>query len=525
MKAEVRGPFRITDATGVNRTPKGVKERALLALVLLSPGQRRTRAWLRDKLWSAGNPEQSAVSLRQALANVRKALGPLSVQLGSDRGAVWLEPQVTVTLTDLPAGSELLEDIDIDDPEFDNWLRDLRQGQPSASATFTPDPTRAPTRDVAAAPVVAIVQQRAAQSGAGQFLARALADRIAAGLGMSGDLVILNEEGLATTQASDCADVIIEIETLSEADTWYVLLRTLAQNGKRCVWTGRLRLAMQLSQIWDAPELAEFVNRCVTSTADLVAAAGRNSTFSAIHRAVRRIYDLDRVGLDAADMLLKNAQGGDHTGLALAWRGFVRLTSALEFRDDSVALRQEAISFCDEALILSRDNAVVQALASQVQMNLRGDYDYGIHLAQRAVASDNQSPVALDSFSQAMFFRGDFQGGHEAADLARRAAAGLPHSFSYDMLSCLSELSIGRIEEARAQALSSHSKMPAYRPALRYLVALNLLTSRDAEAAHYTERLRRLEPDFTPHLLLSVDYPVETLRKLGLTQGLRDLLQ
>jgi hypothetical protein len=521
MKAEVRGPFRITDDAGVDRTPKGAKERALLALVLMSPGQRRTRLWLQDKLWSTRSPEQGAVSFRQALANVRKALGPLSARLGSDRSAVWLQPQVLIQLSGGPAGADLLDDLDVDDPEFEDWLRDLRQQEAGSTPLPPPD---APMGAVGAKPVVAIVQRRVAETLKGQFLARALADRMAAQLRAIGDLTLVQDEGLQTEEASAEAEVVIEIDTLGEADTWYVLVRTMAQNGKRCVWTGRLRCVLDLGVIWDSVEVVEFTNRCVASAADLVAATGRQSVYATVHKAVRRIYDFDRVGLNAADMLLKGVTDSDLSGLALAWRGFVQLTAALEFRDDSAQLRHEAIEYCDIALTKARDNPVVLALASKVQMKLKGDFDYGHHLAKRAVAADRQNPYALDSLSQALFFGGDFQRGVEAAELARQAAAGMANGFTYDLLSCLAEMSVGRLDEARALALSCHRKMPAYRPALRYLVALNLLARREDEARHYSGRLRLLEPDFTPKLLLSRDYPVETLRKLGLDEALRGLI-
>ena len=37
--------------------------------------------------------------------------------------------------------------------------------------------------------------------------------------------------------------------------------------------------------------------------------------------------------------------------------------------------------------------------------------------------------------------------------------------------------------------------MPTYRPAVRYLVALNLMTDREDEAARYEAKMRALEPE------------------------------
>ena len=77
---------------------------------------------------------------------------------------------------------------------------------------------------------------------------------------------------------------------------------------------------------------------------------------------------------------------------------------------------------------------------------------------------------------------------------------------------------------ALSAALDCHRAMPFYRPALRYLVALSYLTGARDNAVFYGARLRRLEPDFVPQLLLRADYPLETLRALGRVDDLRTIL-
>jgi hypothetical protein len=104
------------------------------------------------------------------------------------------------------------------------------------------------------------------------------------------------------------------------------------------------------------------------------------------------------------------------------------------------------------------------------------------------------------------------------------AAQGMDNAFSWDMQACLTSLSLMQFETAFLAARECHHKMPFYRPALRYLVALSYLTDVPQEAEHYVARLRRLEPEFTPQMLLQPDYPLETLRALGLVERLRLLL-
>jgi len=546
MKAFVRGPFRIADAHGEVKTPKGSKERGLLALLLLSPGQRRTRIWLQDKLWSDRNPEQGSVSLRQALTNIRKALGPLSDRLQADRGALWFDPPVPVNLAGNDDDGEILQDLDVRDPEFSDWLRAVRLKAEAAAemAAGVPLPAladhpftslpydtnlapqempRAAPRS-AAPPAVAILQRKQAVSDEGRFLMRALVDRLAAALHHSGDVMILIDEETVPGHPGARPSAAIEVETLGEAESWYLLLRVIGQPGNRCVWTGRQRLPFSLGANWTSQPMQALVNRAAAAAIDLVSAAHRTSPYGAIQRAVRRIYDFDRHGLEAADLLLRGAEAGDASGLALAWRSFGNLTRAWEFREEAGAVWEEATHLSEESVARARGHPVILALAAQVQMTLNGDYDYGLHLARAAVSGDEENPYALDSLSLALQAQGAFEEGHMLAERARAAATAMPNSFSWDMQCCLTAIGIGQLEEARGLALSAHRKMPVYRPALRYLVALNLLVGARDEAQHYATRLRQMEPDFTQRMLLQPTYPVETLRRLGLVVVLEQRL-
>ena len=72
------GPLTVQDRAGTVRTPRGQKVQALVAMLALAPRGARSRVWLRDKLWSDRQEEQASASLRQALTELRKALGPLA---------------------------------------------------------------------------------------------------------------------------------------------------------------------------------------------------------------------------------------------------------------------------------------------------------------------------------------------------------------------------------------------------------------------------------------------------------------
>ena len=274
----------------------------------------------------------------------------------------------------------------------------------------------------------------------------------------------------------------------------------------------------------DSADVSRCVNKTVASVIEALSVGSGQGHLGSLSRATRLIYEFDRPGLARADDLLVRVQDGELRGLALAWRGFIRLTSALEFRDhgpDSVA---EARSFADDALRAMGDHPVVLALASRIRLKMEGDLDQAHYLALRAAEMSDQNPYALEALGQSLVFHGDFQSANEFAQRARTAAQGLPNSFNWDMQACLTSLGMGDIQAARDAAGECHRKMPFYRPALRYLVALALLSDDRASAEYFAGRLRRLEPDFFMAMLVQPDYPIETLRALGHVEALRSRL-
>lgn len=518
MKATVRGHFKIVDRLGVNRTPRGSKERALIVLLLFSPERRRSRTWIMDRLWSDRTFRQASVSLRQTLSKIRRDLGPDSEILGANRDSVWLSSVISIDESSVADGSEFLEDLDIKDPEFENWLRDMRHLRYGRGKEYETQPKTVTHKK----PMVAILQFATGPAIEGRFLTQSLAGRIADALRTAGDVVI---DMSATTHLFEQGgqNASICIETLEDAHFWYANLRVLAHPGSRCVWTGRLRLPLRIGSIWESIETIQMCNRIANVVLDVVIQTCPKSPYGAIQRAVRRVDDFDRVGLEQADYLLTGAQSGDTIGIALAWRAFIRLVKSLEYRETDNAHREEALAMHEEALKVGRDNPVVLALSAQVQMKLFGDFDYSNFLARSAVQAGDQNPYALNMMSHHLVLQGNPEQGRVYADAARRAATGLPNSFTFDIQGAFAALGLGQYADACELALICHRKKPFYRPALRYLVGLNLLLGRETEAQHHAKKLRQLEPDFTPALLLDPAYPFETFRRLGLLELIRPL--
>src|SRR5262249_50134305 len=124
----------------------GRKERALLAVLAMPPGEWRSREKLAGLLWSDRSEKQARDSLKQALLRLRKSFGSLCpLPMVTDRASVSLNrAEIVVDVEDfqqlVAAGSpdglaratnlyrgDLLEGLVVHDPAFEEWLLFERQ--------------------------------------------------------------------------------------------------------------------------------------------------------------------------------------------------------------------------------------------------------------------------------------------------------------------------------------------------------------------------------------------------------------
>ncbi len=99
-------------------------------MLALAPNGRRSRAWLQDKLWSGKAQHLGRASLRHELSHLRRHFGAAGYDPLNTHGDDILLDLVQI-VTDIqdevpPNHHELLEGLDVDDPEFEYWLSEER---------------------------------------------------------------------------------------------------------------------------------------------------------------------------------------------------------------------------------------------------------------------------------------------------------------------------------------------------------------------------------------------------------------
>ncbi|MBL4875429.1 MAG: hypothetical protein JKY10_02880 [Cohaesibacteraceae bacterium] len=132
----VLGTFRVTGPNKTDMSPRGRKACAILAILVLSPGNLRTRRWIQDHLWSDRELQQGSASLRRCPSEIRKVLGEYRNLLQADNQTLRLDKTKFRTDLNDPAnsarssnmiGEVLLEGLVIRDALFTAWLEEQRQ--------------------------------------------------------------------------------------------------------------------------------------------------------------------------------------------------------------------------------------------------------------------------------------------------------------------------------------------------------------------------------------------------------------
>ena len=123
MKLRLYGHVRLLDKFQTDVTPRSKKAVALLALLVMSHDQTRSRRWCEAMLWPDATPEKASSSLRQVVHILRTCVGDAYVI--SDRTKIRLCDITRDHESDAQAvalGHQFMEDVDIDESEFNNWL-------------------------------------------------------------------------------------------------------------------------------------------------------------------------------------------------------------------------------------------------------------------------------------------------------------------------------------------------------------------------------------------------------------------
>lgn len=517
------GRFRLVDANGVSFAPKSAKAQALIAMVATSDTGSRGRLWLQKKLWASSERDRASVSLRQALSEVRRALGPARDILVADRRSVSLDLS-TVEMIPREGDQEFLEGIGLADRDYvlAKWLDRERSG---ATATIPDVSLAAPVSRAAQRPdsPPKIIFYTSGSDGQTQLIEDIFVDCVVRSLreAMTVDIHLATER----PPAGETFRVGVQAYVVEGAK---IGIRARIAHGadESLIWAG-----MTSTQLHGAPpvedlEIVSLGNQLIDALADALTlkvgqAQDVRDTNLLIRMAVRRIFQMRPEALTEADAMLVKAQEIAPRGLAAAWRSQLRVIQEVERHNTrSDTLAEEARELSATAMELEPLNSMVLAAVANTRLVLDDDVGGCTELARKSVGLNPSNPLAWDSLSTAKLYAGEIGEAHALAVRAQRISAGSPFGFWWDFGRCLTAALTGRGDEALRLAEAAHAMSPQFRPPMRYLTALYASNDQPEAAQRVATRLKRLEADFSfDRMANDAEYPISPLRWSGLLDG------
>jgi tetratricopeptide (TPR) repeat protein len=535
--AELRviGPFRLIRSDGDDATPASRKSRALLALLALSPGRRRTRRWLQDRLWGTRGHEQGAASIRQCLADIRKSLGPDKGCLLAGRTDVGLDEariRIDIDALDLSASAGsgdvvLLEGLDIPYESFSTWLREQRQSfgnRMAACANLSARSAEVPKpRDPGNVLFLSRCDSRLPQAIAAE------ADNLLDHVGRT-----VSELGIA--QVIDCRSgepdsapdgrLVHETAGLNlhasfvgpiEHSGFRVSLTSKPEN--EFIWSGLLEKSADDRGLDACLPLICQSNDIVGMTIERFARVksrthAPSAAASLAQEGMRIMYRLGAQNFRMADTLFASAFDLHPRGLFLAWRAYLRTFLLVEQGGFCrKTLEEEAFGFLRKALELEPNNSYVLAFGAHVHSILRRSYAAAYEFAERSVALNPANPIAWACLGITQCYLGKSSDGLKNTLRARSIAGYAPIRYQMDTLACIAATMANDFDTAIHLGESSHTLAPDFAAPMRYLAALYFLRAKEEQAYAIVEKMRRREPDFSFLKLREKNYPAAGLHR------------
>ncbi|ETX30999.1 transcriptional regulator [Roseivivax isoporae] len=531
LRISVTGPLSVVTSDGREVTPPGAKTQGLVALLALSPGLRRSRRWIEDKLWSDFGPEQASANLRQALTKLRAAFGPAADAVRADRTSVGFDPERVTVATRLPAGHaapgrDLLEGIDVRDAEFEDWLRGERARHAAEIEA---------SRPVRATGVLMSCRTEVHDSTLQALFGEILSNQI--GESIAEQVRAWRRSGRHTgthagaAQEDPTSDLEIACDLLGGSDGARVYIRIVHLPSARMLYSKLQKLDDPQDILSSSPAISALVfeaaDRALAMLPQAVDRARPEARATALSRlALYRMFSFEPASLREADDLLTQAHEADANGVYTAWRSLIRTIQMIELLEpDPQALREEMVELNRRALEEGPDNALVQALLSQVRVMALGDAAGGLDLARQSVDRNPTSAFGWLSLSVSRMLAGDQTEAIALSARAREIARFSPFRQWWDLYHCIVCVACNAPAAAIEAGEAAARAAPSFRPAHRHLLALYALEGRLDKAEETARRLARIEPGFTLDRFVNDDtYPVRTLRTKGLLEPVRALL-
>lgn len=506
ISLRLMGPVELIGHGAQRLTPRGMRARGALAVMGCSRGMRLKRARLQDLLFSTRDPENANDSLRQVLREIRIAMGEYRTGLVTGPGWVGLDSEMVsldMTARVGPDGRlpEFAEDLDIPDPEFEDWLRDARS---HAEATSQPVETVPASTEAGTMPVLLTTEPVASDTETAVTAAIIMGEAA----GRVCDLMPL--VSLPDQPGQHASAIVLSSVASRVGEAIHLLLKLNHRPSGRLFWSQKFVLERR--------DLAQAMAACSAQTCVGIMRVieAVRTIDAALGVSFADVFSFSQDRLSRADQALSSLDHGVNTALTLALRAWVRTTLVFErLVPDTHSAILEAQEFAAKAREADPYSATALAVGSMVEGYLnQGQVSF--FLAQQAVRVDERNPIARYAYSQALTDLGQHDKARTEAEAGLAETLSVLNPATWQLRIGVAMTRLGRFVDAERHFDAVQQFAPENRPSLRFLAALRYKRRDEEGALTALSRLRQIEPGFSLDLMGSDQYPVATLRQGGL---------
>jgi tetratricopeptide (TPR) repeat protein len=509
-------------------------------MLATGPAMSRSRSWLMDHLWSDRSPDQASGSLRQSLREIRKALGKDKQKIVSgqsmvrlDAEHVWIDGSDDAYLSKIAASSdeelEFLSNIDINDREFEHWVRDKRQYFAERIETLRsqlPIGRRNKTPADSSAPTILRGTATGSDRKWGVF-SEILSDLVCKSLGDFGPVRVVgasDDRSIARSKqrhairldsrAFAFADRSGAGVTLTRQDDNSVIFQTLRAFGD-CAKPSLEQLeALQLVNAAADRATQEFTRMYPLSD-------DRRHAASLGYDGIQRLFQFRFNELEQIDRQFAEAFEMDRKAAYLVWRAYLR-TFILGERPDVPADRtmEEIRSLTADAMQLDPGNSLVLALCAFITSMWLLDHAAGLELARRSVELNPANPLGVAYLGLSYLHLGDLEKGYKYADKAHRISGPGSYRNAVTFIAMTAAAYSGRHAEAIGLGEALTRAAPQFGATQRMLGLLYRKIGREADSERIVETLRKSEPNFSFKLMKDGMYRSAIVRKTELMKSI-----
>lgn len=504
------GNFRLNSPEGTELRISEKKGRVLLAMLATARDHRRSRDWLKSRIWGRAFEEQSSNSLRQSLHSLRKALLPWSDALQADYEYVWL----TGVDVSMDPGDDVrvafFEDAPALDEAGEDWLREERQAfEARLEDARTTMVDAGPATNIALVsfesppcilignPVV-ISDDPHANVAAERITSAMQTTFMQNGFVETFDLRDLESNQLTGRSADTVSrpPVLVEvrISVLGEELQATILARVPATG--KVVWTSSIGTDRASAYAVNSETMMQFVMGAVDSIEAVVLRQRGTASKPTLYTAVHQLFGLSRSGIQDSVNVLRNFIGSDYSPNADSWLAFSAMLRRNEIRERQCDAVQEAGAHLARALETDPSSAISLAIAGHYEGFLRGDLEQGRrHIADSLRLVPNLA-FAWDARAMNAIYSNDCVRGAQAADMARNLGRYSPYKFYYDTSAMIAATLQQRYPDAIRIGQRVLSVRPSFLPVLRHLFISHAMLGEQERAQSYFRQIKKLDSSF-----------------------------